>query len=77
MEPCFLVSLDLDSFLLLDPDPDPYGNHNKDLYQSAFQYLILHINVLVFSWIFIQKINKPAREGSEAPKKWDGILSEF
>jgi len=49
MEPCFLVSLDLDSFLLLDPDPDPYGNHNKDLYQSAFQYLILHINVLVFS----------------------------
>jgi len=69
MEPCFLVSLDLDSFLLLDPDPDPYGYHNKDLYQSAFQSLILNINVLMFSWVFIQIINKPAREGSEAPQK--------
>ncbi len=49
MEPCFLVSLDLDSFLLLDPDPDPYGYHIKDLYQSAFQSLILNINVLMFS----------------------------
>ncbi len=48
MEPCFLVSLDLDS-LLLDPDPDPYGYHIKDLYQSAFQSLILNINVLMFS----------------------------
>ncbi len=67
MEPCFLVSLDLESFLLLDPDP--YGYHNKDLYQSAFQSLILNINVLMFSWVFIQIINKPAREGSEAPTK--------
>ncbi len=69
MEPCFLVSLDLDSFLLLDPDPDTYGYHNKDLYQSAFQSLILNINVLMFSCVFIQIINKPAREGSEAPTK--------
>ncbi len=69
MEPCFLVSLDLDSFLLLDPDPDPYGYHNKDLYKSAFQSLILNINVLMFSWVFTQIINKPAREGSQAPTK--------
>ncbi len=50
MKPYFFVSLDLDSFLLLDPDP--YGYHNKDLYQSvksAFQSLILNINVLIFS----------------------------
>jgi hypothetical protein len=47
MEPCFLVSLDMDSFLLLDPDPNGY--HNKDLFQRTFQSLILNINVLMFS----------------------------